>query len=159
MGKLVEENALWKHCMVEHRSTRANFSMKVLGVLQSYLTRQVNEAVRIELSTADCIMNSKAEWRQAPWWGWCLSQGSRKSMVVTPGRRREEGAGEGVQEGGEEAELEGGPEDNRRISLAGTRWTATTLYFYLFIFVVLTFNWSLKTDRDCPKLVAENHLI
>ena len=30
------------------------------------MSRQVNEAVRIEISTADCIMNSKAEWHQAP---------------------------------------------------------------------------------------------
>ena len=28
--------------------------------------RQVNEAVRIEMSTADCVMNSKAEFHQAP---------------------------------------------------------------------------------------------
>ena len=28
--------------------------------------RQANEAVRIEMSTADCVMNSKAEFHQAP---------------------------------------------------------------------------------------------
>ena len=28
--------------------------------------RQVNEAVRIEMSTADCVMNSKSEFHQAP---------------------------------------------------------------------------------------------
>ena len=28
--------------------------------------RQVNEAVRIEMSMADCVMNSKSEFHQAP---------------------------------------------------------------------------------------------
>ena len=40
--------------------------MKQTNVFKSCLTRQVNEAVRIEMSTADCIMNSKAEFHQAP---------------------------------------------------------------------------------------------
>ena len=33
-----EENALLKHCMVEHGSTKADFSMKVLGVFRSCLS-------------------------------------------------------------------------------------------------------------------------
>ena len=61
-----EENALWKHCLVEHDGAEAEFSMKQTNVFKSCLTRQVNEAVRIEMSTADCIMNSKAEFLQAP---------------------------------------------------------------------------------------------
>ena len=61
-----EENALWKHCLVEHDGEEAEFSMKQTNVFQSCLTRQVNEAVRIEMSTADCVMNSKAEFHQAP---------------------------------------------------------------------------------------------
>ena len=61
-----EENALWKHCLVEHNGIEAEFSMKQTNVFKSCLTRQVNEAVRIEMSTADCIMNSKAEFHQAP---------------------------------------------------------------------------------------------
>ena len=61
-----EENALWKHCLVEHDGAEAEFSMKQTNVFKSCLTRQVNEAVRIEMSTADCVMNSKAEFHQAP---------------------------------------------------------------------------------------------
>ena len=61
-----EENALWKHCLVEHDGIEAEFSMKQTNVFKSCLTRQVNEAVRIEMSTADCVMNSKAEFHQAP---------------------------------------------------------------------------------------------
>ena len=45
---------------------KADFSMKQTNVFNSCLARQVNEAVRIEMSTADCVMNSKAEFHQAP---------------------------------------------------------------------------------------------
>ena len=61
-----EENALWKHCLVEHDGMKAEFSMKQTNVFNSCLARQVNEAVRIEMSTADCVLNSKAEFHQAP---------------------------------------------------------------------------------------------
>ena len=61
-----EENALWKHCLVEHEGEKAEFSMKQTNVFNSCLARQVNEAVRIEMSTADCVLNSKAEFHQAP---------------------------------------------------------------------------------------------
>ena len=40
--------------------------MKQTNVFKTCLVRQVNEAVRIEMSTADCILNSKAEFHQAP---------------------------------------------------------------------------------------------
>ena len=40
--------------------------MKQTNVFGSCLVRQVNEAVRIEMSTADCVMNSKSEFHQAP---------------------------------------------------------------------------------------------
>ena len=40
--------------------------MKPTNVFGSCLVRQVNEAVRIEMSKADCVMNSKSEFHQAP---------------------------------------------------------------------------------------------
>ena len=61
-----EGNALWKHCVVEHEGEQAEFSMKQTGVFQSCMARQVNEAVRIEMSKADCLLNSKSEFHQAP---------------------------------------------------------------------------------------------
>ena len=61
-----EENALWKHCLVDHGGEKAEFSMSVVGVHRTPLVRQINEAVRIVLSKAHCIMNSKSEWHQAP---------------------------------------------------------------------------------------------
>ena len=44
----------------------SNFSMRVLGCFSGCLERQVNEAVMIGSSKADSIMNSKAEFHQAP---------------------------------------------------------------------------------------------
>ena len=61
-----ENNPLWKHCLVEHNGQPAEFSMKQTNVFGSCLVRQVNEAVRIEMSKADCVMNSKSEFHQAP---------------------------------------------------------------------------------------------
>ena len=52
--------------MVEQGGVRANISMKALGVFQNCLSRQLNEAVRIAMLTADSIVNSKAEWHQVP---------------------------------------------------------------------------------------------
>ena len=39
---------------------------KQTNVFKTCLVRQLNEAVRIEMSKADCVMNSKAEFHQAP---------------------------------------------------------------------------------------------
>ena len=61
-----ENNALWKHCVLEHGGVKPKFKMKCLGGSRSCLERQVNEAVRIEMSKADCVMNSRAEFHQAP---------------------------------------------------------------------------------------------
>ena len=61
-----EENPLWKHCLVAHRGIKAEFKMLVVGVHRTPLVRQINEAVRIIISRAECIMNSKSEWHQAP---------------------------------------------------------------------------------------------
>ena len=79
--------------MVEHGSTRADFSMKVLGVFWSCLSRQVNEAVRIEMSTADCIMNSKAEWHQAPLVRVVPVTGLQEEQVAGGDPRQEGGGG------------------------------------------------------------------
>ena len=63
---LEPENALWKHCILEHESQKVNFSMKVLESFQSSMARQVNEGVRIKRSKAECLMNSKSEFHQHP---------------------------------------------------------------------------------------------
>ena len=80
-----EENSLWKHCLVEHGGVKAVFSMKVIGRFDSCLVRQVNEAVRIEMSEADCVMNSKAEFHQSP----------LVRVVPETGLQQEQGEGQG----------------------------------------------------------------
>ena len=88
-----EESPLWKHCLLEHQGQKAKFSMKALRSFTSCLVRQVNEAVRIEMSTADCMLNSKSEFHQAP----------LVRVVPVVGLREEQGVeeqGGGVQGGG-----------------------------------------------------------
>ena len=85
-----EENALWKHCLVQHGGIKAKFSMKVIKVHRSPLVRQVNEAVRIIISKADCIMNSKTEFHQAP----------LVRIIPVTGLQEEQGAGRGSLEQG-----------------------------------------------------------
>ena len=86
------ENALWKHCQVDHNGVRAEFSMTVVKIHRTALVRQVNEAVRIILSRADCIMNSKSEWHQAP----------LVRIIPVSGLQEEQGTARGsLQQGGE----------------------------------------------------------
>ena len=51
-----DENPLWQHCLVNYGGTSAQFSMKAVKRFHCCLVRKVNEAVRIEMSKADCIM-------------------------------------------------------------------------------------------------------
>ena len=88
-----EESPLWKHCVLEHQGVKADFSMRALRSYSSCLVRQVNEAVRIEMSTADFLLNSKSEFHQAP----------LVRVVPVVGLREEQGVeeqGGGVQGGG-----------------------------------------------------------
>ena len=51
------EIPLWEHCLVEYVGNRAQFPMEQTGVFGICLVNQVHEAVRIEMSTADCAIN------------------------------------------------------------------------------------------------------
>ena len=57
---------MWKHCLIEHDGSVAEFEMKMLRSFKSCLERQMNEAVRIMITSADIVLNSKSEFRQAP---------------------------------------------------------------------------------------------
>ena len=79
--------------MLEHQSVKADFSMRALRSYSSCLVRQVNEAVRIQMSKADFLLNSKSEFHQAP----------LIRVVPVVGMREEQGVeeqGGGVQGGG-----------------------------------------------------------
>ena len=62
--------------MVHHGGVRADFCITVVGVHWIPLERQVNEAVRILLSCADCVMNSNNERHQAPGYQKALERGN-----------------------------------------------------------------------------------
>ena len=61
-----DKSPLWKHCILEHSSQEAEFSMEVLSHHKSCLDRQVQESVRISRTEAEIILNSKSEFHQAP---------------------------------------------------------------------------------------------
>ena len=106
-----DENALWKHCLVAHDGNRAEFTMKVVGIFRTPLVRQVDESVRIIVSKADCVMNSKSEWHQAPLIriipmnGLQEEQGTGRGSLQQPG---EAGRGRGGRQPGEAGRGSGG---------------------------------------------------
>ena len=62
LARKCEKNPLWKHCAQFHEGRKAKFRMKVLRSHRAPLSRQIQEGVEIENSTAKIIMNSKGEW-------------------------------------------------------------------------------------------------
>ena len=57
------KSPLWKHVQTHHQSRLdVSFTMKVVNQFRDPLTRQVNEGVRINRSTAEVVLNSKSEW-------------------------------------------------------------------------------------------------
>ena len=88
-----EDHPLWKHCLLEHDGSKVNFSMKVCGSFQSCIVRQVNEPVRMLRAKADCLMNSKSEFHQAP----------LVRVVAFTGLQEEQGEGDGDTLGGRRA--------------------------------------------------------
>ena len=62
-----ESNAFFKHLKIFHPEAEGgieNFDIQVQSVHRKSLTRQKTEAVKIQSSTADHLLNSKAEHRQ-----------------------------------------------------------------------------------------------
>ena len=75
--------------------------MKVLNVHRTALVRQVNEAVRSIILKADCIMNSKTEWHQAP----------LVTILPVSGLQEEQGTGRGSLQEAEREEEAGAAGD------------------------------------------------
>ena len=57
-----EDSPLWKHCENIHSGSIVDFKMKVVRGHKTPLTRQIQESVEIQYSTADMVLNSKGEW-------------------------------------------------------------------------------------------------
>ena len=84
--------------------------MKVVGVHRSCLVRQVNEAVRIMISEAGCVMNSKSEFHQAP----LVRVIPTSGLLEEQGTWAEPGPGPPPERRGRE-EGQGGVEDKGRV--------------------------------------------
>ena len=56
---------MWKHCTIQHGGVKAEFIVQSTGSHKTPMRRQINEAVRINMSRADIILNSRAEFHQA----------------------------------------------------------------------------------------------
>ena len=103
-----EENAMWKHCLVEHDGREAEFEMKILRTFKSCLDRQVNKAVRIIISKADIVMNSKSEFRQAPIIRVVPTTGSHEEQEGSRNNSWAGGGGGGMARGGGRGQTRGG---------------------------------------------------
>ena len=59
----VKNSPLWRHCRDFHGSTMQEFQMKVTGTFKNdAMLRQITEAVQIESTNPDSLMNTRAEW-------------------------------------------------------------------------------------------------
>jgi hypothetical protein len=65
-GKDIDNSPLWRHCVEEHSGRIQDFSMAVSGTFRNdTMLRQITEAVQINNTDQDILMNSRAEWRMA----------------------------------------------------------------------------------------------
>ena len=54
---------LWRHCLEVHNGEMQEFTMKVTGTYRKdAMLRQISEAVKIENTDADRLMNTRSEW-------------------------------------------------------------------------------------------------
>ena len=62
-GRNVSNSPLWRHCRDSHSSTMQNFKMRVTGTFRNdAMLRQISEAVQIENTDPQRLMNTRAEW-------------------------------------------------------------------------------------------------
>lgn len=58
-----EKSGLWKHCLTKHAGVIQTFNMKVTGTFRNdAMMRQITEAVQIENTPTDSLINTRAEW-------------------------------------------------------------------------------------------------
>jgi hypothetical protein len=61
-----EKSVLYKHKILDHTHENAEFEMEITGVFKDALSRQANEAVRIQSRKTTESLNSKCEFNSAP---------------------------------------------------------------------------------------------
>ena len=60
------DSHIYKHWSIQHAGKETKFSFKILGFFDAPLERQVGEAVRIALTGAGSILNSKSVFNRNP---------------------------------------------------------------------------------------------
>ena len=59
----IDQSPLWRHCVDEHAGEIQGFDMRVTGSYRNdSMIRQITEAVQIERTNTDTLMNDRAEW-------------------------------------------------------------------------------------------------
>ena len=99
LRKKSEKSPLWKHCVDEHAGEKVNFSMKVTRGHKTPLTRQIQESVEIENSTANILMNSKCEYNGSRIPRVVIEVGSRVETEDWPGQGPKKGRRNGKESG------------------------------------------------------------
>ena len=62
-AKSVEQSPLWRHCVDQHGGEPQRFEMTVTGSYRNdTMIRQITEAVQIERTDTNTLMNDRAEW-------------------------------------------------------------------------------------------------
>ena len=62
----IKTSPLYSHQQANHPGESARFHMEVLGTFKDALSRQIEEASRIEACNNPLTMNSRSEWRSTP---------------------------------------------------------------------------------------------
>ena len=60
------ESVLYKHKLMEHPNEEVEFKMEITGIFKDALSRQADEAVRIQSRKPSQLMNSKSEFNHPP---------------------------------------------------------------------------------------------
>ena len=59
----IDQSPLWRHCVDEHGGEMQEFGMKVTGSYRNdTMIRQITEAVKIDRTDTNILMNDRAEW-------------------------------------------------------------------------------------------------
>ena len=61
-----QDSVLYKHKILEHEEEEVEFEMEITGVFQDALSRQADEAVRIQSRKSSELMNSKSQFNHPP---------------------------------------------------------------------------------------------
>ena len=63
MARNIDQSPLWRHCVDEHAGEMQGFDMRVTGSYRTdSMIRQITEAVQIERTDTNTLMNDRAEW-------------------------------------------------------------------------------------------------